>query len=218
MTRFFLTLSAILCMSLNAAFAQAPSSNPTAAPSLIEQYLLGVGVAETPPSIFADVYPLFFLTGSGGGGNIGYEVGHWQFGGTFFSVPFTDALRDWVFANASGIDARRNNAAELFVSYFLRPDRQGVYVGAIGGPEWFILRDKATGKEETVLKNYIVPRVGLRWFPFQPYVYVDTSFGAAFNVSGTDVLNLGESSFSARSILAIPFIQLGVRFPLGSQQ
>jgi hypothetical protein len=93
-----------------------------------------------------------------------------------------------------------------------------VYVGAIGGPEWFILRDKATGKEETVLKNYIVPRVGLRWFPFQPYVYVDTSFGAAFNVSGTETLSIGESRFSARPILAIPFIQLGVRFPLGSQQ
>lgn len=204
-------------MSLNAAFAQAPSSNPTAAPSLIEQYLLGIGVAETPPSIFADVYPLFFLTGSGGG-NIGYEAGHWQFGGTFFSVPFTDALRDWVFANASGIDARRNNAAELFVSYFLRPDRQGVYIGAIGGPEWFVLRDKATGKQETVSKTYVVPRVGLRWFPFQPFVYVDTSFGAAFNVSGTEVLSIGESSFSARPVLAIPFIQLGVRFPLSSQQ
>ncbi len=109
-----------------------------------------------------------------------------------------------------------NRAAEVFVNYFIRPDRQGFYAGVLGGPDWYDVRDKATGARETLVRVYVVPRVGVLWFPFQPYVYLDAAFGASMNVSGSESRPLGDTRYSARPLLAFPFIQVGLSLPLST--
>ena len=208
-------VTVFICSTSVFAQSQASVQTPEAVPNLWEQYVLGVGVPQTPHALFAELYPVIIASG-GFAANVGYETGHWQIGATYLTVPLSDGFRDWFLADASGVDVSNNTAAEIMVSYFIRPDRQGFYAGFIGGPDWYRVRDRATGAEETLVRVYVVPRVGLRWFPFQPYFYVDTAFGASFNLSGSETRTLGAAHYSARPILALPFIQVGVSIPLST--
>ena len=109
---------------------------------------------------------------------------------------------------------RRNKAVELFVNYYLRKDRKGIYAGVLGGPEWFMLEDKISGTRETIVKSYIVPKLGLRVFPFKKILYADASFGWSFNLSGTETKTLGQTSYNASAGGFIYFLQVGARFNL----
>lgn len=216
---FFAAIFLVGCTSVCAQTAPQVSTQGSqqpweVAPNLWEHYVLGVGVAPKSPAVFAELYPVILASG-GFAANAGYETGHWQFGGTYLSLSLSDGFRDWFLADASGVDVSNNTAIECIVSYFIRSDRQGLYVGIIGGPDWYRIRDRATGAEETLMRVYVVPRVGLRWFPFQPYLYVDTAFGVSLNLSGSETRTLGAAQYSARSALAFPFLQVGVSVPLG---
>ncbi len=211
MNRLFAYLVAAFCafvlLNTTPLFCQTPTSAvlPSNEPTLWERYVLGVNAVPEPHALFADVYPVIIAAG-GFGINAGYETGHWQFGATFLTVPLNDGWRDWFLADASGVDVLSNRATEVFVNYFIRPDRQGFYAGVLGGPDWYDVRDKATGARETLMRVYVVPRVGVRWFPFQPYVYLDAAFGASVNESGSKSRPLGEMWYSARPLLAFAFI------------
>jgi len=160
-----------------------------------------------------DTYPFLFLS-SGGGGSIGLEFGNWQVGAIGFSVVPPDYIKNTFFENADNVKIRRNNAVELFANYYLRKDRKGIYAGVLGGPEWFMLEDKISGIRETIVKNYVVSRLGYRIFPFKKIFYADASFGWSFNLSGTETKMIGQTSYNASASGFIYFLQLGTRFNL----
>ena len=103
---------------------------------------------------------------------------------------------------------------EIFANYYLRNDRKGIYTGIMGGPEWFMLEDKISGAKETIVKSYVVPRMGVRFFPFKKIFYADASFGWSFNLSGTETKTLGQTNFNASAGGFIYFLQVGARFDL----
>ena len=179
--------------------------------SFFQTKVLGKGISPSPLQLSIDAYPFLFLA-NGGGGSIGLEFGNWQVGAIGFSTVPPDYIRNTFFENADNIQIRRNNAIELFANYYLRKDRKGIYAGILGGPEWFMLQDKISGIRETIVKSYVVPRLGLRVFPFKKIFYADASFGWSFNMSGNDNLKLGQTTFNPASGGFIYFIQLGAKF------
>ena len=181
--------------------------------SFFQSQILGKGKNTAPLQLSVDAYPFLFLS-SGGGGSLGLEFGNWQVGAIGFSVAPPDYIKNTFFENADNLNVRRNNAVELFANYYLRKDRKGIYAGIIGGPEWFILEDKISGAKETIIKSYVVPKLGLRVFPFKKILYVDASFGWSFNLSGTETKTLGQTSYNASAGGFIYFLQVGARFNL----
>lgn len=181
--------------------------------NFFQNQLLGKGKETAPLQISVDVYPFLFLS-SGGGGSLGLELDNWQVGLIGFSVAPPDFIKNTFFENADNIAVRRNNAIELYANYYLRKDRKGIYAGLLGGPEWFMMEDKINGARETIVKNYIVPRLGLRVFPVKKILYADASFGWSFNLSGTDPITLGQTTYNASAGGFIYFLQVGARFNL----
>ena len=157
--------------------------------SFFESQILGKDKDTAPLQLSVDAYPFLFLS-SGGGGSLGLEFGNWQIGAIGFSVAPPDYIKNTFFENADNLKVSRNNAVEFFANYYLRKDRKGIYAGVLGGPEWFMLEDKISGSKETIVKSYIVPKLGLRVFPFKKIFYVDASFGWSFNLSGTETKTL----------------------------
>jgi hypothetical protein len=181
--------------------------------SFFQSQILGKGKEPAPPQLSVDIYPFLFFA-SGGGGSLGFEFGKWQVGAIGFSVVPPDYIKNTFFQNADNVKIRRNNAVEIFANYFLRKDRKGIYAGVLGGPEWFMLEDKISGTKETLVKNYIVPKLGLRVFPFKKNFYVDASFGWSFNLSGAETRTIGQTSYNAAAGGFIYFLQVGARFNL----
>ncbi|WP_194975845.1 hypothetical protein [Aquiflexum lacus] len=175
--------------------------------------LFGNKDAPSPLMLSVDAYPFLFLA-NGGGGSIGLEFNHWQVGLIGFSVVPPDFIKNTFFQNAEGVNIRRNSAAELYARYYLRPDRKGIYISVLGGPEWFVMEDNDTKVTESLVKSYVVPNLGFRVFPFKEYFYFDASFGYSFNLSGTEERILGAARYSASKGGMIYFFQLGVRFRL----
>lgn len=200
MKKIFLILSLFVSATT---FAQDKSN-------FFDKHVLGKGKFE-PLSLSVDAYPFLFLS-SGGGGSASIEIGNWQIGAIGFSVVPPDYITNTFFDNNETVNVRRNNAVELFANYYLRKDRKGIYTGILGGPEWFVMEDKLTGQKETIIKSYVVPRLGVRVFPFKKYLYVDASFGWSFNMSGTEKKTIGLSTYNASSGGFIYFLQLGARF------
>lgn len=181
--------------------------------SFFQGQILGKGKDPAPLQLSVDAYPFLSLS-SGGGGSIGLEFGNWQVGAIGFSVVPPDYIKNTFFENAENVKVRRNNAVEIFANYYLRKDRKGIYAGVLGGPEWFMLEDKISGAKETIVKNYIVPKLGLRVFPFKEIFYADASFGWSFNLSGTGTKTIGQTSYNASAGGFIYFLQVGARFNL----
>lgn len=181
--------------------------------SFFQKQISGKGINPAPLQLSIDAYPFLFLA-SGGGGSIGIEFGNWQVGAIGFSTVPPDYIKKTFFENAENVKIRRNTAVELFANYFLRKDRKGIYAGVLGGPEWFMMEDKISGTKETIVKSYVVPRLGLRVFPFKKIFYADASFGWSFHVSGTETKTLGQTTYNASTGGFIYFLQLGARFSL----
>ena len=181
--------------------------------SFFESQILGKDKDTAPLQLSVDAYPFLFLS-SGGGGSLGLEFGNWQIGAIGFSVAPPDYIKNTFFENADNLKVSRNNAVEFFANYYLRKDRKGIYAGVLGGPEWFMLEDKISGSKETIVNSYIVPKLGLRVFPFKKIFYVDASFGWSFNLSGTETKTLGQISYNASAGGFIYFLQVGARFNL----
>jgi hypothetical protein len=184
--------------------------------NFFQSQILGVSKEPAPLQLSIDAYPFLFLS-KGGGGSLGFEFGNWQVGLIGFSVAPPDYIKNTFFENADNVKVRRNNAFEVFANYYLRKDRKGIYVGVMGGPEWFMMEDKLSAVKETIVKNYVVPKMGLRVFPFKKIFYADASFGWSFNLSGTEIKTLGESSYNASAGGFIYFLQVGARFNLKKQ-
>jgi hypothetical protein len=181
--------------------------------NLFQSQILGKAKDPAPLQLSVDAYPFLFLS-SGGGGSLGLEFGNWQVGAIVFSAVPPDYIKNTFFENADNVKVRRNNAVELFANYYLRKDRKGIYAGVLGGPEWFMLEDKISGAKETIVKSYVVPKLGVRVFPFKKIFYVDASFGWSFNLSGTETKMLGQTSYNASAGGFIYFLQVGARFNL----
>ena len=181
--------------------------------SFFQIQILGKGKDPAPLQLSVDAYPFLFLS-KGGGGSIGLEFDNWQVGLIGFSVAPPDYIKNTFFENAENIAVRRNNAIELYANYYLRKDRKGIYAGVLGGPEWFMMEDKISGARETIVKSYVVPKLGVRVFPFKKILYADASFGWSFNVSGTDPRTLVQTTYNASAGGFIYFLQVGARFNL----
>lgn len=166
-----------------------------------------------PTQLSVDVYPFLFAAG-GVGGSVTVEHDHWQLGLTGFGVAPPEFILETFFDLPESVTLPHNSAVELVLNYYPNRARRGIYFGVLGGPEWFTLRDAATGAEEIIMKFYVVPRTGLRLFPFGDTFFVDTSIGYSFNLSGTDVRTLGESSYRTTNGGIIYFMQVGARFSL----
>ena len=174
--------------------------------SFFQSQILDNGEYPAPLQLSVDTYPFLFLS-SGVGGSLGLEFYNWQVGAIGFSVAPPDYIKNTFFENADNLKVRRNNAVELFANF---------YLGVLGGPEWFLLEDKINGVKETIIKNYVVPKLGLRVFPFKKIFYADASFGWSFNLSGTETKSLGQTSYNATAGGFIYFLQVGARFNLKS--
>ncbi len=181
--------------------------------NFFQNQILGKSKDPVPIQLSVDAYPFLFLS-SGGGGSLGLEFGNWQVGAIGFTVAPPDYIKNTFFENANNVAVQRNNAVELFANYYLRKDRKGIYAGVLGGPEWFMMQDKISGAKETVVKNYVVSRLGLRVFPFKKIFYADASFGWSFNLSGTNSRTLGQTTYNASAGGFIYFLQVGARFNL----
>jgi hypothetical protein len=181
--------------------------------SFFQSLILGKGKDPAPLQLSVDAYPFLFLS-SGGGGSLGIEFGNWQVGAVGFSVVPPDYIKNTFFENADNINVRRNNAVELFANYYLRKDRKGIYAGVLGGPEWFMMEDKISGAQETIVKNYVVPKLGVRIFPFKKIFYADASFGWSFNLNDTESIRLGQTTYNSSAGGFIYFIQIGARLNL----
>lgn len=181
--------------------------------TFLQGQILGKEHDPAPLQLSVDAYPFLFLS-RGGGGSIGFEVNNWQVGLIGFSVVPPEYIKRTFFKNADNVNVSRNNAVEFFGNYFLRNDRKGLYAGILGGPEWFKMEDKLSGTRETIVKSYVVPKLGLRLFPFKKIFYADASFGWSFNISGTETRKLGLSSYNASQGGFIYFLQIGGRFNL----
>lgn len=201
-----LFIAAVVIMTTNSLLAQDKTS-------FFQSQILGKGKDPAPLQLSIDAYPFLFLA-SGGGGSIGLEFGNWQVGAIGFSTVPPDYIKNTFFENADNVKVRRNNAVELFANYYLRKDRKGIYAGVLGGPEWFMMEDKISGAKETIVKSYVVPKLGLRVFPFKKIFYADASFGWSFNLSGTETKKLGQTSYNASAGGFIYFLQVGARFNL----
>ena len=196
---------AVVCLT-SSLFAQDKTS-------FFQNQILGKEKDVVPLQLSIDAYPFLFLS-KGGGGSIGLEFSNWQVGVIGFSVVPPDYIKNTFFENADNIKVTRNNAVELYVNYYLRKDRKGLYAGILGGPEWFLMEDKTSRAKETIVKSYVVPRLGFRLFPFKKFFYADASFGWSFNLSGTETKTLGQTTYNASSGGFIYFLQVGVRFNL----
>lgn len=163
--------------------------------------------------LFAEVNPQFFAY-SGYGGGIGLEFSRFQSGFIYLNTKLTANFRDVIFNNAQNLDVPLNWAAEIFANVFLRKDRKGFYTGLIYSYDGYSVTDIPTQKSEDFNKSYIVTRVGFRWFPFKEHIYIDGGYGVSFNLSGTDDRVLGSSTYSPKSILALPFFAIGGRISL----
>jgi hypothetical protein len=181
--------------------------------SFFQKQVLGKGIDQAPLQLSIDAYPFLFLS-SGGGGSASIEFSNWQIGAIGFSVVPPDFILKTFFNNTDNLKIRRNNAVEFFANYYLRNDRKGIYGGILGGPEWFVMEDKITNTKETIVKSYVVTRLGFRVFPFKKYFYTDASFGYSFNLSDTESRTLGQTIYNASSGGFIYFLQLGVRLNL----
>lgn len=182
-------------------------------PNFFQNQILGKGIEQKPLQLSLDAYPFLFLA-NGGGGSASIEFSNWQVGVIGFSVVPPDFITQTFFNNTDNLKIRRNNAVELFANYYLRKDRKGIYGGVMGGPEWFVMEDKISGETETIVKSYVVPRLGFRVFPFREYFYADASFGWSFNLSGTETKTLGQTIYNASAGGFIYFLQVGARFNL----
>jgi hypothetical protein len=196
---------AVVCLT-SSLFAQDKTS-------FFQNQILGKEKDVVPLQLSIDAYPFLFLS-KGGGGSIGLEFSNWQVGVIGFSVVPPDYIKNTFFENADNIKVTRNNAVELYVNYYLRKDRKGLYAGILGGPEWFLMEDKISRAKETIVKSYVVPRLGFRLFPFKKFFYADASFGWSFNLSGTETKTLGQTTYNASSGGFIYFLQVGARFNL----
>jgi len=196
---------AVVCLT-SSLFAQDKTS-------FFQNQILGKEKDVVPLQLSIDAYPFLFLS-KGGGGSIGLEFSNWQVGVIGFSVVPPDYIKNTFFENADNIKVTRNNAVELYANYYLRKDRKGLYAGILGGPEWFLMEDKISRAKETIVKSYVVPRLGFRLFPFKKFFYADASFGWSFNLSGTETKTLGQTTYNASSGGFIYFLQVGARFNL----
>jgi len=201
----FILIAAVISITTSL-FAQDQSN-------FFQSQIVGKFKDPAPLQLSVDAYPFLFLS-SGGGGSVGLEFDHWQVGAIGFSVVPPDFIKNTFFENADNLKISRNNAVELFANYYLRKDRKGIYAGVLGGPEWFRMEDKISGAKETIVKSYMVPRLGLRVFPFKKIFSVDASFGWSFNLSGTETKTLGQTTYNASAGGFIYFLQVGARFNL----
>ncbi|HAA16300.1 MAG TPA: hypothetical protein DCE41_33195 [Cytophagales bacterium] len=189
-----------------------PALQAQQAPNFRDQ-VTGKAVETRAPGISVDVYPFLFLAeGPGGGGSLSGEWSHWQVGLVGFTVVPPPFIKATFFRDAEGIDITRNDAVEVYLRYYLRPDRQGIYAGVIGGPEWFMMEETASGEQATLVKSYAVPHLGLRWFPFQPWAFLDASIGYSINLSGTETNIVGETEYRASAGGLLYFLQIGARY------
>ncbi len=161
--------------------------------------------------IFAEINPQFIAFGGFGAG-AGLEFSKIQTGVIFLKTKLTPTFRDAIFENAQNLDVPNNGAAEVFANVFLRKDRKGFYAGTILSYDWYSVTDVPTQKKEDFNKVYVVSRAGFRWFPFKEVLYVDGGYGVSFNVSGSKKRELGSSTYSPKSVLALPFFAVGGRF------
>jgi hypothetical protein len=185
----------------------------------MKKSILILAVVSITTSLFAQDKTSFFQSQILGKGKnpAPLQFSNWQIGAVGFSVALPDYIKNTFFENADNLKVRRNNAVEFFANYYLRQDRKGIYAGVLGGPEWFMLEDKISGTKETILKSYVVPKLGVRIFPFKKIFYVDASFGWSFNMSGTEIKTLGQTSYNASAGGFINFLQVGARFDLKRQ-
>jgi len=174
-------------------------------------------VEKKPLQLFAEVSPQFFAW-KGYGGGIGTEFSRFQTGFIYISLELTPAFRDAFFNNAKTVTVTHNSAAELFANIFLRKDRKGFYAGTIYSYDWFSVVDDKTQQKEDYTGQYMLLRAGFRWFPFQEHFYIDGGYGISFNISGSGDRQLGESKYSAKPIVTIPFFSIGGRFSLTSKK
>ncbi len=162
---------------------------------------------------FAEINPQFFAY-SGFGGGAGVEFSRFQTGAIYLNTKLTSGFRDAIFNNATNLDVPLNWAAEVFANIYLRKDRKGFYTGFIYSYDGYSVTDVPTQSKEEFNKSYLVTRVGFRWFPFKEYFYIDGGYGVSFNLSGSENRVLGGSTYSPKSVLALPFFAVGARIYL----
>ncbi|MEO0894984.1 MAG: hypothetical protein AAFY71_01095 [Bacteroidota bacterium] len=164
------------------------------------------------PGISIETYPHFWLSG-GQAYIVSFEWNRLSVGGMYWDVPIGAAIRDAVFQGASETEVFNNGAAELFVNLYLRKDRKGFYVGMLGGPEWFDVRENESGLETRIDKPFLVlPRLGFRWFLWKEILYMDSGYGLAHALGKIESTQLGDQTLTPNPRLGIPFFSLGARW------
>jgi hypothetical protein len=160
---------------------------------------------------FAEINPQFFAF-NGFGGGLGIELSRIQTGFIYLNTKLTPAFRDAIFNDAQNLNIPRNWATEIFANAFIRKDRKGLYGGLIYSYDGYSVTDVPTMKQEKFTKSYVVTRAGFKYFPFHEYFYIDGGYGLSLNLNGTDKRILGNSTYSPKSILGLPFLAVGSRF------
>ena len=178
---------------------------------------LKIDVEQKNTQFFAEISPQFFAF-SGYGAGLGFEFNRFQTGFISLKTNLTPAFRDAIFDNANDISIPKNAAAEVFANVFLRKDRKGFYAGTIYSYDWYTAIDTKTQQSEDFTKQYAVARLGFRWFPFKEYFYIDGGYGISFNLSGSEKHILGNTEYSPKTVIGLPFFSVGGRIFLTSNK
>lgn len=163
--------------------------------------------------IYTEISPQFFFF-KGFAGALGAEFSRLQVGFIYLRTPLTPPFRDAIFNNAETLDIPANGAVELSVNVFLRKDRKGFYVGSILSYDWYAVEEVSSGQKDFFNKSYLVFRAGFRWFPFKEHFYIDGGYGLSLNLDGPATRTLGNTTYSHKTILGLPFFAVGLRVSL----
>jgi hypothetical protein len=203
-------ITTIVCIGFTKQYGQTETKN------VFNQFYenhLTLKTEEKPLQFFAEVNPQFFAFGGFGAG-AGLEFLRVQTGFIYLQTKLTPSFRDVIFNDAKNLDVPKNTAVEIFANLFLRKDRRGFYAGTILSYDGYAVTDTLSKQKENFNKSYLVTRVGFRWFPFQKFVYIDGGYGVSFNLDGAAKRTLGQTTYSHKTILSLPFFAVGGRFLL----
>lgn len=189
---------------------------------LIEMMLFGlllfapIGAAAAEPRFSLETDPATFLLD-------GYSLHfrftlpdiapNWVFGAGIYRMELPDPLRKTVITNADrDLEITLTQGYGLFVEYYLRPDRQGWFLGGQVGITRFELHNPSLGPDADYTTLLIMPRIGYRWLPFQNGFYILPWAGIGYTPLLSGETAIGERTYHRSGILPFFTLHLGYQF------
>ena len=143
------------------------------------------------------------LLGPGFGGSVSVHHGHHEATVMAFGAKLPPTFRDMLLSDA-GDSTPVNLGVELGYSYYLRPDRKWLFLGALISADQYRSDDR-----DTLNALYLVPRAGVR-IPIYKGLFVEPSVGLAIRAAASDPAD----GMGVRRLAPVLLIPVGMSFGL----